>query len=180
MHGMASGFSPAHGRGRAPQDAQQVMQNISTPPRSTSVRTSSRRMRIIRGPSNRRDSSSTPPSGSFPSDPCQNIFLQGCESQVRRRGLDVAPKICRQHWLIVMHSGKNQRRTAPDDRGGGRPAGGREGSRIDRRGRPAVLVIAEIIVLFSGVSARYHFQRPLIWSDELAGILFCGSQCSEP
>ena len=36
----------------------------------------------------------------------------------------------------------------------------------------ALLVIAEIIVLFTGVSARYFFQRPLIWSDELAGILF--------
>ena len=36
----------------------------------------------------------------------------------------------------------------------------------------ALLVIAEIVVLFSGVSARYLFQRPLIWSDELAGILF--------
>ena len=36
----------------------------------------------------------------------------------------------------------------------------------------ALLVVAEIIVLFTGVSARYFFQRPLIWSDELAGILF--------
>ena len=36
----------------------------------------------------------------------------------------------------------------------------------------ALLVIAEIAVLFSGVSARYLFQKPLIWSDELAGILF--------
>jgi tripartite ATP-independent transporter DctM subunit len=36
----------------------------------------------------------------------------------------------------------------------------------------ALLVIVEIVVLFSGVSARYFFQRPLIWSDELAGILF--------
>jgi tripartite ATP-independent transporter DctM subunit len=36
----------------------------------------------------------------------------------------------------------------------------------------AVLVVAEIIVLFTGVSARYFFHRPIIWSDELAGILF--------
>ena len=36
----------------------------------------------------------------------------------------------------------------------------------------ALLVVAEIIVLFSGVSARYLFQTPIIWSDELAGILF--------
>ncbi|HJY93001.1 MAG TPA: hypothetical protein VJ255_22130, partial [Candidatus Acidoferrum sp.] len=32
----------------------------------------------------------------------------------------------------------------------------------------ALLVIAEIIVLFSGVSARYLFHKPIIWSDELA------------
>jgi tripartite ATP-independent transporter DctM subunit len=36
----------------------------------------------------------------------------------------------------------------------------------------ALLVVAEIVVLFSGVSARYLFQKPIIWSDELAGILF--------
>jgi tripartite ATP-independent transporter DctM subunit len=36
----------------------------------------------------------------------------------------------------------------------------------------ALLVVAEIVVLFSGVTARYLFQKPLIWSDELAGILF--------
>jgi len=34
------------------------------------------------------------------------------------------------------------------------------------------LVVAEIIVLFSGVSARYLFHKPIIWSDELASILF--------
>jgi tripartite ATP-independent transporter DctM subunit len=36
----------------------------------------------------------------------------------------------------------------------------------------ALLVVAEVVVLFSGVSARYLFQRPIIWSDELAGLLF--------
>jgi tripartite ATP-independent transporter DctM subunit len=36
----------------------------------------------------------------------------------------------------------------------------------------AILVLVEIGVLFAGVVARYVFQRPLIWSDELAGILF--------
>src|SRR5699024_11500900 len=35
----------------------------------------------------------------------------------------------------------------------------------------ALLVVAEIGVLFAGVCARYVFHRPLIWSDELAGIL---------
>jgi tripartite ATP-independent transporter DctM subunit len=36
----------------------------------------------------------------------------------------------------------------------------------------ALLVGAEIIVLFAGVVARYGLHRPLIWSDELASILF--------
>src|SRR6201999_4197179 len=36
----------------------------------------------------------------------------------------------------------------------------------------ALLVVAEIIVLFTGVSARCFFHRAVIWSDELAGILF--------
>jgi tripartite ATP-independent transporter DctM subunit len=36
----------------------------------------------------------------------------------------------------------------------------------------ALLVVAEIVVLFSGVSARYFFHKPIIWTDELASILF--------
>jgi tripartite ATP-independent transporter DctM subunit len=36
----------------------------------------------------------------------------------------------------------------------------------------ALLVVAEIIILFTGVSSRYFFQKPIIWTDELAGILF--------
>src|SRR5947199_6192433 len=36
----------------------------------------------------------------------------------------------------------------------------------------ARLVVAEIVILFAGVIARYALHRPLIWSDELASILF--------
>jgi tripartite ATP-independent transporter DctM subunit len=36
----------------------------------------------------------------------------------------------------------------------------------------AALVGAEIVLLFSGVFARYVFNHPLVWSDELASILF--------
>jgi tripartite ATP-independent transporter DctM subunit len=36
----------------------------------------------------------------------------------------------------------------------------------------AILVVAEIVVLFAGVTSRYVFQQPIIWSDELASILF--------
>jgi tripartite ATP-independent transporter DctM subunit len=36
----------------------------------------------------------------------------------------------------------------------------------------AILVGAEIAILFSGVLSRYVFDRPLVWSDELASTLF--------
>jgi tripartite ATP-independent transporter DctM subunit len=36
----------------------------------------------------------------------------------------------------------------------------------------ALLVVAEIVILFSGVVARYALRAPLIWSGELASILF--------
>jgi tripartite ATP-independent transporter DctM subunit len=36
----------------------------------------------------------------------------------------------------------------------------------------ALLVVAEIVVLFAGVCARYGLHAPLIWSDELAGVMF--------
>jgi tripartite ATP-independent transporter DctM subunit len=36
----------------------------------------------------------------------------------------------------------------------------------------AALVAAEIVILFTGILARYVFRAPLLWSDELASILF--------
>ncbi len=36
----------------------------------------------------------------------------------------------------------------------------------------ALLVVAEILILFAGVVARYVLHTPLIWSDELASMLF--------
>ena len=36
----------------------------------------------------------------------------------------------------------------------------------------AALVVAEIIILFVGIVARYALHDPLIWSDELASLLF--------
>jgi tripartite ATP-independent transporter DctM subunit len=36
----------------------------------------------------------------------------------------------------------------------------------------ALLVVAEIVILFVGIVARYAFHNPLIWSDELASLLF--------
>jgi tripartite ATP-independent transporter DctM subunit len=36
----------------------------------------------------------------------------------------------------------------------------------------AILVAAEIVILFAGVVARFGLHQPLVWSDELASILF--------
>jgi len=36
----------------------------------------------------------------------------------------------------------------------------------------ALLVLAEIVVLLAGVIARYGFRMPIVWSDELAEVLF--------
>ncbi|UPU00972.1 TRAP transporter large permease subunit [Bradyrhizobium barranii subsp. apii] len=36
----------------------------------------------------------------------------------------------------------------------------------------ALLVLAEIVVLSAGIVGRYVFHAPIIWADELAGILF--------
>jgi len=36
----------------------------------------------------------------------------------------------------------------------------------------ALLVVAEVVVLLMGVTSRYVFHEPLVWSDELASILF--------
>ena len=44
-------------------------------------------------------------------------------------------------------------------------------ARLVRSRRP-LLVVAEIIVLLAGILARYVFHSPIVWSDELAGMLF--------
>ena len=36
----------------------------------------------------------------------------------------------------------------------------------------ALLVLAEVVVLLMGVTSRYVIHQPLVWSDELASILF--------
>jgi tripartite ATP-independent transporter DctM subunit len=36
----------------------------------------------------------------------------------------------------------------------------------------AVLIVTEVLILFAGVVARYLLRSPLVWSDELASILF--------
>ena len=39
-------------------------------------------------------------------------------------------------------------------------------------GSAAVVLVAEVVILFAGIVARAVFDRPIIWSDELASILF--------
>jgi TRAP-type C4-dicarboxylate transport system permease small subunit len=36
----------------------------------------------------------------------------------------------------------------------------------------ACLLLIEVVVLFIGLTARYAFNRPLLWTDEVASILF--------
>src|SRR5262245_9711749 len=36
----------------------------------------------------------------------------------------------------------------------------------------AILIAVEVIILFAGVISRYFLESPLVWSDELAEILF--------
>jgi len=36
----------------------------------------------------------------------------------------------------------------------------------------SALVLAEVVILFAGVTSRYVFNRPLFWTDELANMLF--------
>ena len=97
----------------------------------------------------------------------EDILLQGCEGQVWRRSLDAAAKIRRQHRLIAMHLVEQTSVALPRMTG---VAGALAENRTMALGSivaavAAALVIAEIIVLFSGVSARYLFHR----ADHLVG-----------
>jgi TRAP-type C4-dicarboxylate transport system permease small subunit len=46
------------------------------------------------------------------------------------------------------------------------------GSFVEILGLGSALVAAEIVILLAGVVSRYLFDQPLVWSDELASILF--------
>ncbi|WP_448204946.1 TRAP transporter large permease [Azospirillum sp. sgz302134] len=65
-----------------------------------------------------------------------------------------------------------------DGDGSGRATAGALIDRLDRglgftiEAVAALLVLAEIAILLAGVVARYVFHAPLVWSDELASILF--------
>src|ERR1700751_2901216 len=92
---------------------------------------------------------------------------------MRHRRLGSVEEICRQHRVTAMQIAEETGVVLPRMTG---VAGALQkaeqllGSAI--AAVAALLVVAEIVVLFTGVSARYFFQKPIIWSDELAGILF--------
>ena len=66
----------------------------------------------------------------------------------------------------------------PEQHGGSHAAGRGAAFQVDRAVGTLVewiagaVVLAEIVVLFGGVVARYVLHQPLVWSDELASILF--------
>ncbi|MBV9734305.1 MAG: TRAP transporter small permease subunit, partial [Acidisphaera sp.] len=61
----------------------------------------------------------------------------------------------------------------PAARASGRAAAGIErGLQLAVEAACAALVLAEIGILFAGVLSRFVFRHPLVWTDELASILF--------
>src|SRR5262249_49750398 len=109
--------------------------------------------------------------------PRQDDLLQGLEGQIRRRGLGPARS---GHGQIGMMRGSSILAEPEQDVDGGR---GRlavarlidtldHGLRLIIEIPLAALLVIEILVLSAGVVARYVFRSPLIWSDELANMLF--------
>src|ERR1019366_972330 len=105
------------------------------------------------------------------------------EGQIRRPGLGVAGEIRRQTVVTVVtdrqgitmaHAEVSQAAAGEAMSPRRRSLAGSLESFLGMLGEipAAILVVAEIVILFAGVVARYGLHRPLIWSDELASILF--------
>ena len=109
-------------------------------------------------------------------------LLRGMERQIRRPGLGAARKVRRQAVVSSVDEGAVMAHAELSE-----GVGGEVGQSPRRRSLlaslehalgmlveipAALLVVAEIVILFAGVVARYALHRPLIWSDELASILF--------
>ena len=69
--------------------------------------------------------------------------------------------------MAEIHAARGERRQALDVR----RCGDRRLARVSRFWRQRWWRL-EIVILFGGVVARYVFNHPLVWSDELASILF--------
>src|SRR6516162_5059533 len=95
------------------------------------------------------------------------------ESQIRRRGLELAGKIGRQ--ARVTAGTQSQALVSANSRiiraqSAAAAIESYLGSLVEISA--SGLVVAEIAILFGGVISRYVFDRPLVWSDELASTLF--------
>ena len=115
-------------------------------------------------------------------------LLRGMERQIRRPGLGIARKVRRQAVVIIATNAIFECRGPSMAHAELTEAVGGEVAQPPRRRSAlasiehalgmlveipaALLVVAEIVILFAGVVARYVLHRPLIWSDELASILF--------
>src|SRR6516165_2227341 len=95
------------------------------------------------------------------------------ESQIRRRGLELAGKIGRQA-RVTAETQSQSLRTANSRTTTARTVAAAVESHLGSLIEigAAGLVVAEIAILFGGVISRYVFDRPLVWSDELASTLF--------
>src|SRR5208283_4146615 len=104
----------------------------------------------------------------------QDRLLSRGQGEDGRSGLGAAGEIRRQAGLSVPADMQDASRPARPKLAGAR----RVAFVLDRaiataaEGVAAALVLAEVVILFCGVIARYGFDSPLIWSDELATFLF--------
>jgi hypothetical protein len=99
------------------------------------------------------------------------------EGEVRRQGMGNSRKVRRQPDVTIVHI-----QSHPDEASfaAAHPSHSKPRSwtiSLDAVGAcveipAAVLVVAETVILFAGVVARYLFQYTLTWSDEFASILF--------
>ena len=105
----------------------------------------------------------------------EDDLLQGLEGQVRRRSLADTREVHRRAGVSVM---KVEPVGTADVAEAFAPAERHWAAPVDTVLRhlveipAALLVVAEIVVLLAGVIGRYVFHEPIIWSDELASILF--------
>src|SRR5262249_33889742 len=110
---------------------------------------------------------------SVPRQASHGRLLHRVEGQIRRRSLGLVGKI---GWQVRVGAA---RRSQPWQRPNSRWFKARSGAvaiesflgSLIEIGA-ANLVVAEIGILFGGVISRYVFDRPLVWSDELASTLF--------
>src|SRR5690242_12736615 len=92
--------------------------------------------------------------------------------QVRRGQLEgsrVGRRITRMTATALLEDISAQIETAGPPRHGDRVA---RWLRIITEYPAAAAVVAEVVILFVGILARGVFHSPIIWSDELASILF--------